>query len=163
MLPSGLNVRYIVLLCLVHSSTVQRLEPYTSHSLPLKRFVFRKVEASDWWWTARDHGKGTDGRRSDVSPVVFFPPSFARTFSSRERETSGYEAVPVTSEEATGLHDAPSQRDKEHILERQNHKVILEKADLPPIADILIHMNLRWLGHVERVDFARLPRQLLYS
>ena len=40
-------------------------------------------ETSDWWWTARDHGKGTD-----VSPVVSFPPSFART----SRETSGYEA-----------------------------------------------------------------------
>ena len=25
--------------------------------LLLRRFVFRKVEASDWWWTARDHGK----------------------------------------------------------------------------------------------------------
>ena len=35
-----------------------------------------------------DHGKGTDGRRSDVSPVVSFPPAFAR-----ERETSGYEAA----------------------------------------------------------------------
>ena len=33
-------------------------------SLLLRRFVFRKVEASDWWWAARDHGKGTDGRRS---------------------------------------------------------------------------------------------------
>ena len=33
-------------------------------------------ETSDWWWTARDHGKGTDGS---------FPPSFARTFSSKER------------------------------------------------------------------------------
>ena len=29
--------------------------------------------------------KGTKGRRSDVSPVVSFAPSFARTFSSRER------------------------------------------------------------------------------
>ena len=48
MLPSGLNVRYIVLLCSVHSSTVQRLEPYTSHSLLLRRFVFRNVEASVW-------------------------------------------------------------------------------------------------------------------
>ena len=66
---------------------------YHSTSLLLRRFVFRKVEASDWWWTARDHGKGTDGRRSAVSPVVSFPPSFARTFSSRERETSGYEAA----------------------------------------------------------------------
>ena len=45
-------------------------------------------ETSDWWYTARDHGKGTDGRRSAVSPVVSFPPSFARI----SRETSGYEA-----------------------------------------------------------------------
>ena len=40
----------------------------------------RARNASDWWWTARDHGKGTA-----VSPVVSFPPSFERTFSSRER------------------------------------------------------------------------------
>ena len=39
-------------------------------------------KTSDWWYTARDHGKGTD------SPVVSFPPSFARI----SRETSGYEA-----------------------------------------------------------------------
>ena len=39
-------------------------------------------ETSDWWYTARDHGKGTD------SPVVSFPPSFACI----SRETSGYEA-----------------------------------------------------------------------
>ena len=85
-----------------------------------------------------------------------------RAHFHRERETSGYETVPVTSGEATGLHDAPSQRDNEHILERQNHKVILEKADLPSMADILIQLNLTWLGHVERMDFARLPSQLLY-
>ena len=42
---------------------------------------------------ARNHGKRPDGRRSAVSPVISFPPSFARSFSSRERETSGYEAV----------------------------------------------------------------------
>ena len=36
----------------------------------------RARNASDWWWTARNHGKGT---------VVSFPPSFPRTFSSRER------------------------------------------------------------------------------
>ena len=38
------------------------------------------------------------------------------------------------------------------------NKVILEKAGLPPMADMIIRMNLRWLGHVERMAFARLPR-----
>ena len=32
----------------------------------------RARNASDWRWTARDHGKGTDGGRSAVSPVVSF-------------------------------------------------------------------------------------------
>ena len=49
---------------------------FVQSSLLLGRLVFRKVGASDWWWTARDHGKGADGS---------FPPSFARSFSSRER------------------------------------------------------------------------------
>ena len=66
---------------------------------------------------------------------------------------------PVTSEEGAWLHDVPSQGDNEHYL----NKVILENAGLPPMTDILIQMNLRWLGHVERMDFARLARQLLYS
>ena len=37
-------------------------------SLLHRRFVFRKVEASDWWWAARDHGKDTDCRWSPLSP-----------------------------------------------------------------------------------------------
>ena len=49
-------------------------------------------------------------------------PAFLCAHIFVERETCGYEAVPVTSEEATGLHDAPSQRGNQHILERQNHK-----------------------------------------
>ena len=67
--------------------------------LLLRRFVFRMVEASasDWWWTARDHGKGTHGRRSDVSPVVSFPPSFARTFSSRERRLGTWQGFDCIS------------------------------------------------------------------
>ena len=66
-------------------------------SLLLRRFISRIVEASAkrerlvmnrkgpwkrYRWRAKPH----------VSPVVSFPPSFARSFSSRERETSGYEA-----------------------------------------------------------------------
>ena len=31
------------------------------------------------------------------------------------------------------------------------------------MADILTQKNLGWFGHVERMAFARLPRQLLYS
>ena len=66
---------------------------------------------------------------------------------------------PVTSEESACLHDVPSQGYNEHYL----NKVILENAGLPPTTGILIQMNLRWLSHVERRDFARLLRQLLYS
>ena len=40
---------------------------------------------------------------------------------------------------------------------------ILQRAGLPAMADILIERNLRWLGHVHRMDKDRLPRQLLYS
>ena len=40
---------------------------------------------------------------------------------------------------------------------------ILRRANLPCMADILIERNLRWVGHVLRMDNDRLPRQLLYS
>ena len=65
-------------------------------SLLLRRFVFRMAEASAKRVTG-DEPQGTMGRvqtagevtgEADVSPVVSFPPSFART----SRETSGYEA-----------------------------------------------------------------------
>ena len=39
---------------------------------------------------------------------------------------------------------------------------VLKRAGLPSMEDMLIQMNLRWLGHVERMD-ERLPRQVLYS
>lgn len=47
--------------------------------------------------------------------------------------------------------------------EKITNKVILEKAGLYPVADILIQRHLRWIGHIVKVDLARLPRQLLYS
>ena len=52
-----------------------------SCSLLLRRFVFCKVEASDWLWAARE------------TPTLSFPPSFARAI-----ETSGYEADRVYRE-----------------------------------------------------------------
>ena len=42
-------------------------------------------ETSDWWWTARDHGKGTDGRQSLL-------PAFLWAHIFIKRETSGYKA-----------------------------------------------------------------------
>ena len=39
--------------------------------------------ASDWWWSVEDHGNEKKEKRSDVSSVLSFPPSFAR-----ERKTS---------------------------------------------------------------------------
>ena len=41
----------------------------------------RARNASDWWWTARDHGKGTDGRSPSRLPL-----------RAHRREMSGYEA-----------------------------------------------------------------------
>ena len=58
-------------------------------SLLLRRFVFRMAEASAKRVTG-DEPQGTMGRvqtagEADVSPVVSFPPSIARIFSSKER------------------------------------------------------------------------------
>ena len=65
-----------------------KLQPHYN-SLLLRPFVFRKVEASDWWWTARDLGKGTDGRRLTrrLLPVFLCAHIFI------EREASGYETA----------------------------------------------------------------------
>ena len=40
---------------------------------------------------------------------------------------------------------------------------ILRCANLLCMADIVVETNLRWLGHIHRMDTDRLPRQLLYS
>ncbi|XP_068734901.1 uncharacterized protein [Montipora capricornis] len=40
---------------------------------------------------------------------------------------------------------------------------VLKRAGLPSMEDMLIQMNLRWLGHVDRMDHQRLPRKLLNS
>ena len=66
--------------CISYSSSESRTRTVIEQPPPQAlRFSHGRGEreTSDWWWTARDHGKGIDG--------VSFPPSFARTFSSKER------------------------------------------------------------------------------
>ena len=121
MLPSGLNVRYIVLLCSVHSSAMQRLGPYTSHSLLPRRFVFSQCRGKRLVMNRKRPWEGYRLQEKRRLARCLLP-AFLCAHIFVERETCGYEAVPVTSEEATGLHDAPSQRGNQHILERQNHK-----------------------------------------
>ena len=70
-------------------SRVMKFAP--SHcSLLLSRFVFHKVEASDWWWTARNRGKDTlpltslsrlwiRGRSHRLS-LVFYSHSWPKNF-----------------------------------------------------------------------------------
>ena len=47
--------------------------------------------------------------------------------------------------------------------EKVTSEEIIRRANLPPMADILIERNLSWLGHVHRMEHDRLPPQLLYS
>ena len=48
-------------------------------------------------------------------------------------------------------------------FDKITNEEILRRANLPCMADILIERNLRWVGHVHRMENDRLPRQLLYS
>ena len=43
------------------------------------------------------------------------------------------------------------------------NETILRRSNMACTADILIVRNLRWLGHVHRMDNDRLPQQLVYS
>ena len=47
--------------------------------------------------------------------------------------------------------------------DRVSNDEIYRRSGLAPMTDILIVRNLRWTGHVHRMDAERLPRQLLYS
>ena len=40
---------------------------------------------------------------------------------------------------------------------------ILTQANLPSMYELLIQRNLRWAGHIHRMDDSRLPTQILYS
>ncbi len=44
-----------------------------------------------------------------------------------------------------------------------SNEKILAQANLPTMYDILIQRNLRWAGHVHRMEDTRLPKQILYS
>ena len=91
------------IICQSSSGFVQSLEFLKSwNSLLLRRFVFRKVEASDWWWAARDHGKGTDGplspsrlplrareRRLGTRQVLKFAQQFSRDKILKNGKKSG--------------------------------------------------------------------------
>ena len=36
-------------------------------------------------------------------------------------------------------------------------------SNLPSMYELLIQRNLRWVGHIHRMDDSRLPKQILYS
>ena len=44
-----------------------------------------------------------------------------------------------------------------------SNKEILAQANLPSMYELLSQKNLRWAGHVHRMDNTRLPKQILYS
>lgn len=44
-----------------------------------------------------------------------------------------------------------------------SNQTILEKTNMPSMYEILIQRNLRWAGHLSRLDNSRLPKQILYS
>ena len=67
----------------------------SSDSLLLRRFVFRKVEASaKREWLVMNRKGPWEGYRRQAKPVVSFPPSFAPTFSSRERRLGTRQLLP---------------------------------------------------------------------
>lgn len=47
--------------------------------------------------------------------------------------------------------------------DRITNVAVLERANISSMEDLLIRKNLRWTGHVLRLDTERLPLQVLYS
>jgi len=69
-----------------------------------------------------------------------------------------------TGKEAKRFHDeAMERRNGCKWYDKIMNEEILRRAHLPNMADILIEKNLRWLGHVHRMEDSRLPKQLFYS
>ena len=73
---------------LILKQTSQLTWPFTqlpASSSATSFFTQRQARnAREWWRSRRDHGKEKNNRRSAVSPVLSFPPSFARKFASRK-------------------------------------------------------------------------------
>ena len=91
-------------------------------SLLLRRFVFRMAEASAKRVTG-DEPQGTMGRvqtagEADVSPVVSFPPSIARVFSSKERRLGTRQSSDATlrGERMTARRVAQTWRKRGNII-----------------------------------------------
>ena len=65
------------------------------HPIPellLSHALLTSASAKREWLVTKRKGPW-EGERKGAKPVFSFPPSFARKFSSRERETSGYETA----------------------------------------------------------------------
>ena len=114
-------------------------------SLLLRRFVFRKAEASAKQVTG-DEPQGTMGRVQ--AAVVSFPPSFARTFSSKERRL--------------GTRQAPLYFFLEHSL-AMPLKLFPINPQLSPQGAYLFEACLMGWGEGGLFDLAKMMVSVLYQ
>ena len=90
--------------------------------------------------------------QSRCNSCLFFPPVWCWNMGH----------ISESSEEAPCLYDGTAKSNNERTMEGQDREC---ENSLPyrtnSMTDILIAKNVRWLGHVHRIDINRLPRQLL--